>query len=477
MFRQIATIIALLASSAFISFGHGALSALLLNLGGSLYQFSDVFLGALVSVMYFGFIVGNYVLRYLLPRVSYIRTFSVCAALTTVGAMLLPVLPTAAAWIILRFVHGLFFSTSVVICDGWLNASTKTEVRSRLMSVYMIFNYVAFGLSQYILLVGDALAGVSFSVAAMFVVFSLVPICLTRFPEPQSGGGGGGEPVMSLRKAYQIAPIAMVGQFAVGLINGASWLFVRYAEAVTSSVDQVSNLSALFFGSGFLMQYPIGWLSDRVKDRRTVISAIYAITTVLAVVLFFGGDLSYFVLVVFVLLFGSISVTSYALNIAYGQDFVEAGQSAEYSSRIFQSYALGALVGPALAGALMEYITVFWLFVVIACAAVAMTVLSFTEIVMPRLKPSRGATFKAAFTPVPTIADEGESYSELDVGPDLPVETATAEAEEPPAVGPMLPESHDVGEGEEEHVGPFIPDDYVDDTDDEGMVGPSQPDD
>ena len=54
----------------------------------------------------------------------------------------------------MRFFHGVFFSTAVIICEGWLNSKIDKENRSRMFGSYMTVNYICYGISQYILTVG-----------------------------------------------------------------------------------------------------------------------------------------------------------------------------------------------------------------------------------------------------------------------------------------------------------------------------------
>lgn len=431
--------------------GHGALAALMLQ-QGTLYGFSDTFLGFLVTVTYIGFVAGNYLFRWLLPRISYIRTFAVCAAVLTTLALTMPLLPYETVWVLLRFMHGLFFCTTVVICESWLNSTVDNHNRGRIHAVYMTGNYVAFGASQYILLLGDGSALQAFLLVAMFVVISLVPICLTRFAEPQFSSGSEGSR-MRITDAYRIAPIAYLAQLGNGVFTGAAWLFVRYAETVTASATAASTLAVLFFGSGFLLQLPIGWVSDRVRDRRTVMTGVYGISAALAALLFAGEHFPSGILTLFVLLFGMISATGFSLNVAYGQDFAGRERASEYASMLFQPYAFGAVVGPLAGGWLMDTFSASWMFLFIALVCGGIAVITFTSYLMPKYVPVKQSTYQPTASYV--HIDSGEElpqYNEYDVGPDLPEEFA-AESAEDSFVGPA-PQETETAATEDEQPSP-----------------------
>lgn len=426
MLQQLAGFAALFMTTALLSLGQGAVTSVAIQ-KGALFGFSDTFLGLVVSVGYAGFFVGKYLMLYLLRRVSYIRAFAVCAAAMGAVALAMPVLALPVAWLVLRFLHGLFFSAATVTCEGWINSKVGRESRSGVLGAYMTVNYVAYGLSQCALLIEQP--AVAFSASAACLMLSLIPVCLTRIAEPQyaSASEGGGK-TLSLMDVYRIAPVAFVGQFGMGITTGAGWLFVRYAESLPLSEGGIALMAALFFSSGFVLQVPVGWLSDRARDRRDVISVAAGLSALTALVLFFGGFLPFYALAALLLVFGSVSPTLFALNIAYGQDFTQREKSAEYSGGIFQAYSAGALIGPVAAGALMDLFSPAWLFLVSAIVLAMMTAAAATSRLMPKIRPAKTEQHIIQ-TPVQLSAPEDEVYSVADVGPQLPESEDESEGE------------------------------------------------
>ncbi|MBE8158315.1 MAG: MFS transporter, partial [Betaproteobacteria bacterium] len=321
--KQFSGIAALTATNGLLQAGHGGLSSLVVQQGGRL-EFSETMLGAMISATYLGFLASNVLLRRWLPRISYIRTFAVCASMMAALALLLPLVPHIAGWLVLRFFHGLFLCIAVVVCDGWLNTNATSENRGKLMGVFMTVNYLSFGAGQYVLVLGETTPAHAFMLAALFLALCLAPMCLTRFPEPQPPVREDGDS-MRWRDAYAIAPVAFLGQFGFGMFTSATFLFISYVEGLDISAGQQSLLAALFFGCGFLLQFPIGLLADKVGDRRDIILAVSAVSAVGAALLGLGGLLPYAALVALIILVSAVSSNLFALNIAYGQDFVERG--------------------------------------------------------------------------------------------------------------------------------------------------------
>ena len=63
-----------------------------------------------------------------------------------------------------------------------------------------------------------------------------------------------------------------------GIFSAQFGLAPVYAAEAGMSVAQVSIFVAMFFVGALLLQYPIGWLSDRTS-RRTLISVVCLVGT------------------------------------------------------------------------------------------------------------------------------------------------------------------------------------------------------
>ena len=455
--KKYSAILALTATSGLLQVGHGAASSLMVQQGGRL-EFSETTLGLLVTATYVGFLGSNLILYRLLPRVSYIRTFAVCAAVMTSLALLMPLLPTEAGWIALRLAHGAFFCAAIIVCDGWLNTNATNQDRNKLVGVFTAVNYLAYGAGQYILVLGNRDSDHAFMLSALFIAMCLVPMCLTRFAEPQppprdrSAG-------LSWRDAYAIAPVAFLGQFAFGVYSGSSWLFIRYLDYLEIPAEKQGSLAAVFFGCGFILQIPVGWMADKMRDRRDMIIIVASASSACALMLGFAGALPYWALMCLAALLGSISATLFALNIAYGQDFVERSKSPHYSGILLRSYAVGGLIGPPIAGFLMSAISPNMLFVFCAMALGGVALMTATNRLMPRYRPARSEQFQpmTPLTATQAAVAEPALYSETDIGPDLQ-DAAPPAAEPETDIGPDLPEDAPAEpETAPSDVGPELP--------------------
>jgi MFS family permease len=120
------------------------------------------------------------------------------------------------------------------------------------------------------------------------------------------------------------------------------------------SVPQIALFVAAIYAGGLVLQYPIGWLSDRI-DRRQLIMATSAVAAGVMLVATLAPLPFGLVLVVGTLL-GGITNPLYSLLIAHTNDFLRSDEMAGASAGLLFLNGLGAIAGPVITGWLMEVI-------------------------------------------------------------------------------------------------------------------------
>jgi MFS family permease len=105
-----------------------------------------------------------------------------------------------------------------------------------------------------------------------------------------------------------------------------------------------------------MLQWPIGWLSDR-RDRRAVLCGVCLVTAMLAAgVVQVGSMYSLPGLLALALLYGGTSFTIYSLAVAHANDHRSEHGIVALSASLLLVYAIGATTGPLLVGALVDRI-------------------------------------------------------------------------------------------------------------------------
>ena len=112
-----------------------------------------------------------------------------------------------------------------------------------------------------------------------------------------------------------------------------------------------------------MLQWPIGWLSDRF-DRRRVIVAVAWVATGASIAAGAGGVGSYPLLIASTALLGGMSMPLYSLCGAHTNDHLSPRQIVAASATLVLVGGFGLLMGPSLAAALMQLAGppgIFWL--------------------------------------------------------------------------------------------------------------------
>ena len=93
---------------------------------------------------------------------------------------------------------------------------------------------------------------------------------------------------MTLRELMQASPLGCVGMFLIGGVFSAQFgMSAVYATEAGLKLHQVSLFAASFYVGALFMQFPLGFLSDRM-DRRVLImfvAGIAGVTSVMAMML------------------------------------------------------------------------------------------------------------------------------------------------------------------------------------------------
>jgi MFS family permease len=116
---------------------------------------------------------------------------------------------------------------------------------------------------------------------------------------------------------------------------------------------------AVFMASGtlggFLMAWPVGWLSDRLDRRRVIIGAAIAASASLFVMMALVPDEpSRWMLYLCAAIFGGTIVPTYSVVMAHVNDLVGEGEFVAASGGLLIMQGIGAAAGPLLAGFAMS---------------------------------------------------------------------------------------------------------------------------
>jgi MFS family permease len=283
-----------------------------------------------------------------------VRVFAALGSFLSAALIAFPLLAEPWAWTALRVLVGLSMSGIYVTAESWLNAASTNENRGKVLSAYMIAQTLGIIGAQALLTLGDAGTATLFIGASILVSISFAPILLSASPVPASDVA---QP-MRLGKLVASSPLGAVGIFLLGGIYATqSGMAAVFGAQIGLSADRIALLVATLFGGALLLQYPIGWLSDRM-DRRKLILGAGVLGAAAAAAAWAAGD-AIEPLLAAAFFAGGVTTPLYALFLAYTNDHLSAEEMPAASGGLVLLFGVGAILGPLAAGAAMEWLGPF----------------------------------------------------------------------------------------------------------------------
>ncbi|MHA1523589.1 MAG: MFS transporter [Alphaproteobacteria bacterium] len=341
-------------------------------------------IGLMGAAYFTGFLFACIWVPQLVRLVGHIRVFSALAAVVSAAALALMLLPDPYVWVVLRFASGFCFSGLFTVIESWLNQRTANDDRGRVLSIYRLVDLISVTGAQLLLPVFGTGGTIVFVVTAMAFSLSLVPISLadrSRPAPPESFR-------FDLKTVWRISPNACLGVFAIGMTNSAFRLIGPvYAREMGLDVGDV----VLFLASGILggavLQYPLGWMSDRI-DRRWPVVLSTSGAVVAGLFLSFSPISGNTALFAGAFVFGAFALPLYSLSLAHANDRADPSQMLLVSAGLLFIFSIGATIGPLVASVIIQRFGPPAFFIYTSTVHAALIVSSFVRMAQSPSAPS-----------------------------------------------------------------------------------------
>jgi MFS family permease len=181
-----------------------------------------------------------------------------------------------------------------------------------------------------------------------------------------------------MRRLYRISPLGVVGAAVTGVILGAFYgLGAVYARRLGLNLGATASFMSAVIAGGVALQWPLGWLSDRLDRRRVIVGALAGGAIVAAAMAAVGAaGAAGPALFILGAVFGGVTFALYPLCVAHANDHVEPEERVEATGGLVLVYSFGAACGPFAAGTAMTLLGSGGLFFLIAACAGGATVLA-----------------------------------------------------------------------------------------------------
>ena len=267
---------------------------------------------------------------------------------TLVFILLCPLYENAWYWLVLRLLLGTTTSIMWIAGEAWINQASDDAGRGRILAFYGIAGaagtMLGFGV---IILVGHTGWAPFLIAGGMVVACALAILPAVRIAPPFSGSQSA-----PMAKLFFIAPTPLLINLLAAVTFGslASFLSV-YGTDIGMQRDDTFWLLVLLSAGG-LMQYPIGWLADRMNRR--VLALGLMVTMIVMFALMDPALADPFLRWPYALFLGLGLMGLYTLGLTLlGARFRDADLSA--ATTLFQlMWNTGVVVGPFAVGIAMD---------------------------------------------------------------------------------------------------------------------------
>lgn len=348
MVKMLSGVWPLLLGIVLIMLGNG-MHFTLIGLRGGIEGFSAAELAIVTSGYFVGFLSGARIAPIMIKRVGHVRVFAALGSFMSAGLIAFPLLTEPWAWTLLRILIGFCMSAIYVTAESWLNYAATNETRGKVLSAYMIAQTLGIIGAQGLLTLGDAATSVLFIGASILVSISFAPILLTVTPVPAVEVAR----PMRLRDLFSGSPLGTVGIFLLGSVYATqAGMGAVFGTQIGLTSGQIALFVAMLFAGALLLQYPIGWLSDRMDRRKLIFIAATLGATSCTLGWLSGGDFTLLLAAAF--LAGGVTTPLYALFLAYTNDALSVEDMPAASGGLVFTFGLGAITGPLLTGWAMQ---------------------------------------------------------------------------------------------------------------------------
>lgn len=383
----------------------------LLGIRGTLEEFNTLELSVVMSAYFLGFLIGSRLAPDMIRRVGHVRVFAALASLISAVLVLYPMLVDWQVWALMRVIIGFGFAGIYITSESWLNNTATNETRGQALSLYMIVQMLGVVASQALLATGDPFGYDMFLIPSVLVSLSFLPLLLADTPAPTFDS----TTRLGFRELFHISPLGCVGMLISGGVFSAMFGMASVWGTLSYlSVTQIALFTSALYAGGLVLQYPVGYLSDRMDRRKMMLWLSTVAALVLAIATIFA--LPFWAHLIVAAILGGITYPMYSLLIAYTNDFLSKDQMAAASAGLIFLNGFGAIFGPLVTGWLMGVVGTrgFFLFIFVLYAAMA----GYTLWRMGRrAAPAHTGGFRGVAPTASTLATVAVLESAPDLGP------------------------------------------------------------
>ncbi|SFG21976.1 MFS transporter [Neptunomonas qingdaonensis] len=308
-------------------------------------------IGTVLSLYFVGMLLGAIYSKNLIRRAAHIRVFAGCVALGAVSILICSLYSDPLLWGAMRIVLGFCNACAFTAMESWLSDSSTKETRGKVLATYnaVVLSGLFFG--QFFMNFASPEGSALFVFGGILLCAAVIPMVLSRNNGPVISEVGS----MSLFALYKISPLGVVSCLASGVIYSAIFnLLPVFAKDYGIVTFQLSLYMGTAILGAFLLQFPVGYLSDKF-DRRSVLAVLLFISAVadFAVPVLASQEIFWAVFLGTAITSGIIACT-YPLSISEAFDKLRQNQMVAAMGSMILAFSIGGILGPYTASIAMD---------------------------------------------------------------------------------------------------------------------------
>lgn len=371
---------------------------------------SELGIGLFTALPFLGLLTGALFVPKLLLRTKHVRLIAIATSGCSLSLMFLPYIESIVAWAFLRFLYGFAAAGVWLCCDLWMAHISDPSNRGRILAFYQITVLSGTAIGQLLLVTSGEQVDFGFVIASAIMVGAVIPVCCTKMAEPPAETH---HRKLSVHMAIRLAPLPLVGSLIAGLcFSNYAFILLHFTKNGVAA-NQIATLGLLIVASGTVGQLVVGYLSDRVRDRRSVMQVVAVLSISSLLLLAYLGTRNWSLTLVLGMLYGGCIVTLYPLNVALAGDFVSKELFGPMAAKNFLAISIGNSMGPMLGGIFLSFLPNYGTFVFLVLTLLLLIVATLS----PKLLAQHQPVVKEDFSPLmpmgvnPELTDpRSESY-------------------------------------------------------------------
>jgi MFS family permease len=255
-------------------------------------------------------------------------------------------------WGAVRLVYGCASALMFVLNEASVNSLAPDEQRGRVLGVYASLFTIGYAGGPLLLVLAGTEGKAPFLWAAALFLVGLLPTIPLRKVEDRLRLEAGTRRY-SLAAIGRAAPLPLLAVLVYAFAEGACFaLMPLWALDMGLSADAAAGLVGVWLSGNILLQFPLGWLSDRLGRARMIAACALLSAAGLAVGPFLGGDDP--ALWALLVVLGGLMGGLYTLALTLMGDRFRGPDLTVANTAFVMTFQLGMIVGPPLVGGVMQ---------------------------------------------------------------------------------------------------------------------------